>query len=381
MRRLIVAQTIGRAVLAPAFLIALTGLSAAAVTRNAHSGSVIVHSALGGQILGYDVDQNGTEGIMSEALALDDGKNDVAVETFDQKTGKIVKIVREEKDTLNDFATYPVVGSGIGLVLYQDLGHNNIVRNDYKILDPLENNKFTGVWTPKFRKNELLWSVSEDQGQPITAIMTIENGGNAETSVLSTNVGANTFGPRVKLTDPIFDFDNSPVMAFDSATNTAVVASSNACRSCGTELALADLIHGTFTEFAGLGVGFVNGIAVDPADGIACTATEIDANVQFYNLATQTGFEVSMPNATSQEQSGTDVEYDPVNKLFLIGQPVSSTGGGSSVQVFDTNGNFIESINNLQLPVSPALLALNPNTRTGFVWEAPGGTALQSFTY
>jgi len=237
------------------------------------------------------------------------------------------------------------------------------------------------VWTPKFRKNELLWSVSEDQGQPTTAILTIENGGNAESSVLSTNVAANSFGPRVKLTDPIFDFENSPVMAFDSATSTAVVASSNACRTCGTELALADLVHGAFTEFAGLGIGFVNGIAVDSADGIACTATEIDANVQFYNLATQTGFEVSMPNATSQEQSGADVEYDPVNKLFLIGQPVSSTGNGSSVQVFDTKGNFIESINDLQLPVSPALLAINPNSRIGFVWEAPRGTALQSFTY
>jgi hypothetical protein len=194
-------------------------------------------------------------------------------------------------------------------------------------------------------------------------------------------VAADTFGPKVTLSDPIFDFDDVPVMAFDNATNTAVVAASDGCRSCGTELALADLVQGTSKEFAGVGLGLVNGIAVDSGDGVACTTTEIDANVEFYDLATETGFEVSMPNATSQAQSGQDVEYDAANKLFLIGQPVSSTGTGSSIQVFDTSGNFVESINNLSLPASPALIAINPNTRTGFVWEAPSGTSLQSFTY
>jgi hypothetical protein len=237
------------------------------------------------------------------------------------------------------------------------------------------------MWTPPLGTDELLWGVSESQGQPMTAIMIIENDGNAESFVLSSNVAANSFGPEVGLTDPIFDFDNSPVMAFDPVTSTAVVASSNACRTCGTELALADLVHGTLAEFAGLGLGFVNGIAVDSADGIACTTTEIDFGVEFYDLATRTGFKVNMPNATSQEQSGTDVEYDPLHKLFLVGQPVSSTGSGSSVQVFDTKGNFVDSINDLSLPVSPALIAINPNTRAGFVWEAPSGTALQTFAY
>jgi hypothetical protein len=376
-----VAPTIWCGALAPAVLIALTAACAAADTGNARSGSVIVHSALGGQILGYDVDQNGKEGILSEFVALENGKNDVAVETFDQKTGKIVKIVREEKNTLNDFAAYPVAGAGVGLVLHQKYGRDHLYKNSYDVLNPLKKNRINGTWTPPLGMDEELWSVSESQGQPMTAIMIIENDGNAESFVLSTNVAANSFGPEVALTDPIFDFDNSPVMALDSVTSTAVVASSNACRACGTELALADLVHGTFAEFSGLGLGYVNGIAVDSADGIACTTTEIDADVEFYDLATQTGFKVSMPNATSQEQSGADVEFDEANKLFLIGQPVSSTGSGSSVQVFDTKGNFIESINNLSLPVSSALIALNPHTRTAWVWEAPGGTALQSFAY
>src|SRR5271154_6201732 len=68
-------------------------------------GKVIVHTALGGFILGYDIDQTGTEGILSEAFALADGHNNVAVETFDQKTGKIVKPLAQQADSKNDFVT------------------------------------------------------------------------------------------------------------------------------------------------------------------------------------------------------------------------------------------------------------------------------------
>ena len=47
-------------------------------------GSVIVHSKFGGQIFGFDIDQNGTEGVLAEAQTLPDGHVLAAVETFDQ---------------------------------------------------------------------------------------------------------------------------------------------------------------------------------------------------------------------------------------------------------------------------------------------------------
>jgi hypothetical protein len=370
---------VGRQIAAVAAIVMAT--SAPAAASGVREPGIVVHTALGGAILGYDVDQSGKDGILSEYLTLENGNSDVAVETFDQKTGKIVKIVKEEKNTVNDFDTLPVVGSGIGLVLYQRKMRSGLFKNIYEVLDPLRKNRIDGKWNLRLHGDEELSSVSEDQGQSTTAVMTFENGGNGESSVFATDVAADTFGPKVALGDSIFAFDDVPVMAYDSATNNAVIAASIGCRTCGTELALADLEAGTVTEFSGLGLGFVNGIAIDSADGIACTTTEIDFGVEFYDLATGTGIEVQMPNATSQEQSGADVEYDAVNKLFLIGQPVSSTGSGSSVQVFDTNGNFVESINNLSLPVNPVLIALNPNTRTAFVVQAPSGTELQSFTY
>src|SRR5262245_25811750 len=57
---------------------------------------VTVHTAFGGFILGYDIDQAGREGVLAEALTLPNGHHDVAVETFDQRTGKITHIVVQE---------------------------------------------------------------------------------------------------------------------------------------------------------------------------------------------------------------------------------------------------------------------------------------------
>lgn len=362
-----------------AVLAVLPGGSAAAHGDKRASG-VVVQPALGGQILGYDIDRNGTEGILSESLTVGVNNYDVATETFDQATGKILKIVKEEKDTTNDFDTYAVAGKGVGLVLYQKLGRNDLYKNIYEVVDPLKTGRFTGTWTPKLGAGEFIGSVSEDQGHRQSAVMAF-NDNSFQTEVFSTDVAANSFGTAVPLTDTIFDLNDGPVMAFDPRTNIAAVAASIGCRTCGTEIGLVDLAHGAFSEFAGLGFGTVNGIAVDSADGIACTTTEIDAGVEFYDLAKQTGFETQMEGSGgAQSYSGADVEFDPVNRLFLIGQEYSSTGNGSSVEVFDTKGNFVESINGLSLPASPARIALNPNTRTAFVVAALG-TELQSFSY
>lgn len=129
-------------------------------------------------------------------------------------------------------------------------------------------------------------------------------------------------------------------------------------------------------------MGFVNGIAVDSADGIACTSTEIEFGLEFYDLATQTGFGVPMHNATNQSQSGGYVQFDPVNKVFLVGQEFSSTApAGSSIQVFDIHGRFVKAIDGLSLPASPAFIALNPARRMGYVMVTPALNQLQSFRY
>jgi hypothetical protein len=53
----------------------------------------VVHSKFGGSIFGFDVDQNGSQGVLSEIFSLNPPKVLTAVETFDLKSGMILKVV------------------------------------------------------------------------------------------------------------------------------------------------------------------------------------------------------------------------------------------------------------------------------------------------
>jgi hypothetical protein len=356
-------------------------------------GTTIVRSQFGGQIFGFDIDQKGTEGVLSEAQDIGvGGKVLAAVETFDQATGKILNVVKkiESKD---DFLTLGIVGTSIGLVEREHVQGIFVSKRIYEELNPLGKNKFTGTWAAPLSKDDIILGVSRDQSSNTTAVLAFQNGGDDHTFVFASDVGANTFGPLITLTDPVFFFSDSPVMAYDSKTNQAVVAaSSGAVGGPPPIFAVADLTTGKVTEFTGLagpppfGSGTVNGLAVDSEDGIACTSTELDASVEFYNLKTKSGFAVTLPGATNQLQSGSDVEYDPVHKLFFVAQSVSSTGVGSSIQVYDTKGNLVESLNGFNFSnafnVVFTHIALNPSNRSGYV-DGPdsGVTDIQSFTY
>lgn len=108
--------------------------------------------------------------------------------------------------------------------------------------------------------------------------------------------------------------------------------------------------------------------------------------MEFYDLNTQTGFAVVLPGASGQLQSGSDVEFDPVNKLFFVAQSVSSTGTGSSIQVYDIKGNLVESLNGFNFSNASNVvfthIALNPSNRSGYVdGPSSGVTDIQSFTY
>lgn len=360
--------------------------------HTAGPGTTIVHSQFGGQIFGFDIDQNGSEGVLSEAQDIGGGKVLAAVETFDQATGAILKVVKK-LETKDDFLTIGVVGTGVGLVEREHVKGLFVAKRIYEELNPMGANKFTGKWTPPLANDDIILGVSRNQASTTTAVLAFENGGSDSTFVFGANIGANTSGPIVTLTDPVFFFSDAPVVAYDTKTNQAVVvASTGAVGGPPPVIALVDLGTGKVIEFKGLPgqppfhEGFVNGLAVDSEDGIACTTTEVDFSVEFYNLKKKTGFAVTLPGATSQLQSGSDVEYDPVNKLFFVAQSVSSTGPGSSIQVYDTKGRLVESLDGFNFSNSFNVvfthIALNPSKRSGYV-DGPdsGVTEIQSFTY
>jgi hypothetical protein len=348
---------------------------------------VIVQDRFGGQILGFDIDQASDEGVLTEYQDLDNGTVLAAIETFSQTTGRILRVaVKTQKH--DDFVTLGVVGSSVGLVEREHpVSLFHVVRS-FLLLNPLSSNQITGTWTPPVGTDHLVSLVSRNQGTSNNAVWTMDVSGNFRPTVFSSNIAANTFGPVIEVTDPDFTSGGNPGFAYDSLTNQAVLGHSTLGNPfVPGKIATVDLTTGVLTKFTGAGLGDVNGLAVDPLTGTACTTTEIDFSVEFYNLATQTGFAEPLPGATQQFFSGADVQFDPVNKLFLVAQPNSSTASsGSSIHVYDVLGNLIESINGLNFSnafnVIPAHIALNPGRRIGFV-DGPDIAAgqIQSFTY
>jgi hypothetical protein len=353
-------------------------------------GTVIVHSKFGGQIYGFDIDQNGTEGVLSEAVLQSNGSLLAAAETFSQSTGKILKVVSQTQNG-DDFITLGVVGTSVGLVDQQSVQGGFVVTNTYHTMNPLSSNKFTGLWTPPTIGTEHLImpaGVSRSQGVPNVAVFAYDNSDNFIPWVFSSNVAANTFGPVVDITDSYNFGSVPPALAYDSKTNQAILGGGDGCFGCRPEIGLVDLTAGTFSEFTGIGFGFINGMAVDSADGIFVTDTEDDAGVEFYHLASEEGFEVTLPGSGSNQIfSGADIEYDPINKLFLVAQPVSSSSAsGSTIYVYNIGGELQETLNGFSFSnsfnVIAMHIALHPKQRSGFV-DGPdaGVTEIQSFTY
>jgi len=228
-------------------------------------GSIIVHSKFGGQIFGFDIDQNGTEGVLSEAQDLTNGNILAAVETFDQATGKILSVVTRTQ-TQDDFVTLGVVGRSVGLIEHEHVVSFLNVQRTFGVINPLTANKFTGRWTPPIGTKHLINQVSRTQGASNAAVFAEDNSGNFTPYAFSSNVAANTFGPVIHIQDS-FNFGSvPPPMAYNTVTNQAILGGGDGCFGCLPVIGLASLGKGTFTEFTGIGFGFVNGIAVDSTD-------------------------------------------------------------------------------------------------------------------
>jgi len=339
------------------------------------AGTVIVHPKLGGIILGYDIDRTGTEGLLSEYVPQGDGKNDVATETFDQTTGKILKVVAKKTDTLNDYVTQGIWG-GVGLDLYQRVVQNR-VRNHFLTIDPLDSATFTGKWTPPIKKDHQLYAISvSPEGTDDVAAYQVKFDGTLRGYIFGSNIATNTFGPQIPL-----KLGDLPLLAYDSETNQAVLAHIGS-PTTHPVLQTADLTTGKVRKFSALGVDVVNGLAVDSATGTACITTEggpfVPPMVEFYDLDKQTGFGVTL----SGSNIGLDVDFDPVNKLFLVAE---SDFVNYNILVYDETGNLQETIPVQALPISPSLIALNPGKRIGFVpvivEPQHEFLELQSFTY
>ena len=360
------------------------------LAAHAHRGTKaglgkVLTSAFGGEIFGFDVDENGTDGILDDAVTQGSGLKS-AIETFDTTTGSITKVVKtlESPTGSDELVTFGIVGSDVGLIDDErdETQHPSTRRDRFFLADPVAGGKITARWMPAHPANSVLWEIAQNQTTSTQVAVMLRLGSNGTSGAL--NVWDSSTGALLH----VFPLRRSGgLLAEDTATNQAVLAGSD---PYGAPIfTLVNLATGKTFEFHGLnfGAGSVNGVAVDSTTGIACTATEENAAVEFYTLSNGVGKEVQLPGNVGQLNSGAAVTNDPVNGLFLVAQPVTSTGGrGSSIDVYDETGHLVETINGFNFsndtrpPSFFVKIAINPSTRTGWV-NGPTNDQLQQFFY
>jgi WD40 repeat protein len=310
-------------------------------------------------------------------------------ETFSQVTGRIIRVLAKS-ESQDDAIALGVAGS-VALVEYEQVRGLFDIKRTFSTINPLAGNTINGHWTPPIEPKQIVNQVKpalDDSSNAAVYALSVDT--NVSPVVFSSNLADDTFGPLINISDPDFTQEAPPVIAFDPIGNQAILGHDKLSPFILPPLiAFVDLETGLFVKRTGLGLGVINGIAVDSEDGILCTDTSFDSAVQFYNLNDFTGISVFLPghNPQTSTASGGDIEFDPVNKLFLVAQPFSDgqLDSGSSVQVYDLTGNLVESIDGLNFQggdnVFPVHISLNPNRRIGFVNGPELTTAIQSFSY
>ncbi|MGC1380966.1 MAG: hypothetical protein WA814_08085 [Candidatus Baltobacteraceae bacterium] len=335
-----------------------------------------------GQIFGFDIDRNGTDGVLATAAD---------VETFDQTTGQITKAFPKKTPAGTSYGMDGIFAGDVALVTRYVVPSGKIyAKRFYNLMNPVTKQRFTGKWKPPVADIDVL-QAGVNQTTSTSALFAIELQNQDQPDVVVANLASKAKSTVFHLDPNLFGLGNAPQFGQDTATDQAVVALSPDGGRVGGEAplnVLIDLKTGNQTKFVGLnngpfGSGYVNGLAVDSTTGIAATTTELNAQVEFYNLAQKNGIAVQLPctGNASQSNSGAGIANDPVNGLFLVTDPFYCSGSqGSAIVVYDESGNVVETITGFKFAIAEPAPVINPSTRTGWAF-GPQFSQLQQFTY
>lgn len=375
-------------------LAATAGVTLAQAAQHGVGLGNVLTTRDGTQIYGFDIDQNGNDGVLASAGY--QGNNFVvSVETFDQDSGKITKSFATRNSARNSYSVDGIFPGDVGLVTHYIVPKGQIyARRQYELMNPVTANKFTGRWTPPV-KDVNVDLVAENQAASTSVLFAIELKKQDQPDLIVSDVGANTFGKVIHLDPNVFGLGDGPQLGQFSAANQAVIALSPDGGAVGGKAPLNylfDLSTGKSTNFTGYnngpyGSGYVNGLATDPNTGVSATDTELNAQVEFYDMAHQTGIAaVQLPCTQDADQlsSGSGIAVDPVNKLFLVTETYNAcnNGSGGAIIAYDESGNYVETISGFNFSLGEPPPALNPSKRMGWAFSGPGGVSqLQQFYY
>ncbi|HEV3155162.1 MAG TPA: hypothetical protein VGZ02_15240 [Candidatus Baltobacteraceae bacterium] len=362
-------------------------------SRHVGLGAVL-NTKDGGQVFGFDIDRSGADGVLASAKTINrNGAARVSVETFDQDTGAITSSFAEQTGTINEYAVDGIFAGDIGLVTHFVTPKGQIfAERFYNVMNPVTAQKFTGTWTSPIRDVDVL-QTGVNQTTSTSVLFAIELKNQDAPDLIVTDIAANTVSKVVHLDPNLFGGANDPQMGQYIAGNKAVIAISpdaGTVRGRAPINAVVDLKTGATTQFAGFNNGFfhagaVNGLAVDPNTGIAATTTELNSQVEFYDVNKERGLaftQLPCTGNTDQTTSGAGVAVDPVNKLFLVTEPLYACDNRqqSALVVYDETGKQIEVIPGFKFVIAEPAPAINPSKRMGWLF-GPKFSQLQQFFY
>lgn len=341
----------------------------------------ILSSKNGGQIFGFDINRNGTDGVLATATD---------VETFDQTTGKITGSFPSKNPPGTSYQVDGIFNGDIALVTRFVVPKGKIfAKRFYNVMNPVTAKKFTGAWKAPI-KGINVGQVGVNQTTNTSALFATEKS-QGQPDIVVTDIGANKVNKVIHLDPNLFVGGNIPQFGQDYTANQGVFAlSPDGGRVGGFPPinVLVDLTTGKLTKFTGFnggpfGAGYVNGLAVDSTTHVSATTTELNAQVEFYNLTKQIPIafaQLPCTGSSSQINSGAGIANDPVHGLFLVTAPTYGCGSGSALVVYDENANQVEVITGFKFAIGEPAPVINPSTRTGWAF-GPGFNQLQEFTY
>ena len=266
----------------------------------------VLSTSDGGQIFGWDINQNGTDGVLATSQIEGDGYK-VSVQTFDQTTAKVTHTFARHSGTRDSYGVDGIFAGDVALVTHYVVPHGTIyAKRFYDLMNPVTAQRFTGPWTSPVKNFDVIQS-AENQSTSTSVLYGIELNQQSAPALVVSDLTTGT-GTLIPL-DPETYKVGSAVVAQDTTRNRAVLAASNGAVGGDPPInALVNLTTGHVVEWFGLndgpfGAGFVNGLAVDSSTGIACTTTELNAMVQFYDLKTKSAItSVQLPGTGPADQ-------------------------------------------------------------------------------
>jgi hypothetical protein len=338
----------------------------------------------GGQIFGFALGQNDDSGILSTASH---------IETFDQQTGIITGSFPKVIPPGTTYGLDGVFAGNTALVTRYVVPKGSIYAiRHYDVITPFTAGKFTGDWTPPVRDIDVQ-QAGQDPKSTTSVLFAIELKNQDIPDLYASDIKANTFGKVIHLNPNTFLLGDQPQLASFIIDGKAVLVTSPDGGRVGGEApinALVDLKTGATTEFTGdnggpFGAGYVNGMALDPNTGIEVTTTELNAQVEFYDVRKKTSPEaVQLPctGNTDQGNSGAGIAVDPVHKLFLVADPAYACDNSQdgALVVYDESGKVVETIHPFKFAIAEPAPAIDPSKRIGWAF-GPQFNQLQEFFY